>query len=286
VRSTLAKMPEPVRTYLVCATQRSGSTLLCELLKGTGVAGCPEEFFEAVRDTGLPPHPGAYLAGLPRTGLGIRDEPTPPEGPAYSSLVGISDYRLHLARTFAWGTTDNGVFGAKLMWNQLPELRALSGVLPELAGLDIAQLLERLFGSPRYIWVSRSDKVRQAVSLWKALQIRRWRDDDAGTGRRSPQYRFEGIHHLVARLESDDRGWQQFFSMHGVEPLKISYEDDLERDPDGTIHRALSWIGVRPPQGPTVPPRLRRQADALSDAWVASYHRDVCSSTGAPSDPR
>jgi LPS sulfotransferase NodH len=28
---------------IVCATQRSGSTLLCELLKATGVAGVPEE---------------------------------------------------------------------------------------------------------------------------------------------------------------------------------------------------------------------------------------------------
>jgi len=29
--------------YLVCATQRSESTLLCELLKGTDVAGVPDE---------------------------------------------------------------------------------------------------------------------------------------------------------------------------------------------------------------------------------------------------
>jgi trehalose 2-sulfotransferase len=79
-------------------------------------------------------------------------------------LLGISDYRHHLDRTFAWGTINNGVFGAKLMWNQLPELRALLGELPEFVGLETAQLLERLFGSPRYIWVSRNDKVRQAAS--------------------------------------------------------------------------------------------------------------------------
>ena len=30
-------------SYLVCATERSGSTLLCELLAGTGVAGRPED---------------------------------------------------------------------------------------------------------------------------------------------------------------------------------------------------------------------------------------------------
>ena len=50
-------MTDVRRSYLVCATQRSGSTLLCELLKDTGVAGRPEEYFEAMRDTGVPPHP-------------------------------------------------------------------------------------------------------------------------------------------------------------------------------------------------------------------------------------
>jgi trehalose 2-sulfotransferase len=279
-------MSEPVSSYLVCATQRSGSTLLCELLKGTGAAGCPEEFFEATRGTGLPPHPRDYLVGLPRTGAGIRDDVSPSDGPLYSSLAGIDDYRHHLERTFAWGTTANGVFGAKLMWNQLPELGALAGELPEFARLTTAQLLERLFDGPRYIWVSRGDKVRQAVSLWKALQTRSWRHGDAGDGRPAPQYRFEGIRHLVGRLESDDRGWRDFFSEHGLEPLAISYEDDLERDPDGTIRRVLSWLGVPAPEGHKTRQPLRRQSDALSDEWIAAYHRDASASTVAPTGPR
>lgn len=273
-------MTERTRAYLVCATQRSGSTLLCELLKATGVAGCPEEFFEAVRETGVPPHPGDYLAGLPRTGVGIRDDPDPSEAPLYSSLVGIDDYRRHLERTFAWGTTDNGVFGAKLMWNQLPELQALAGELPEFAGLTTPQLLERLFGGvgeTKYIWVSRGDKVRQAVSLWKALQTRRWRAAGARNDRAQPEYRFEGIHHLVGRLESDDRGWRDFFSEHDLEPLAISYEDDLERDPDGTVDRVLTWLGLPARAGETAHEPLRRQSDARSDEWVAAYHRDVAS---------
>ena len=35
----------PSVSYLVCATGRSGSNLLCGLLRGTGVAGRPEEYF-------------------------------------------------------------------------------------------------------------------------------------------------------------------------------------------------------------------------------------------------
>ena len=32
-------------SYLVCSIPRSGSSLLCELLGGTGLAGAPAEFF-------------------------------------------------------------------------------------------------------------------------------------------------------------------------------------------------------------------------------------------------
>ena len=286
MRSTPTVVPEPLRAYLVCATQRSGSTLLCQLLRGTEVAGRPEEFFEAVSTTGLPPHPGDYLAGLPRTGVGIRDDRTPPDGPEYSSLEGVDDYRAHLRRTFAWGTTANGIFGAKLMFNQLPELTTLAGELPELRGLGTAELLARLFGSPRYIWVSRRDKVRQAVSLWKALQTRSWHDRGTGSRRSAPGYHFEAIHHLVGRLESDDRGWRAFFAEHGIEPLAIGYEDDLERDSAGTLRRVLAWIGVRAPDVGPAPPPLRRQSDALSEAWVAAYARDLSAAADAPSPPR
>lgn len=260
-------------SYLVCATQRSGSTLLCELLKATGVAGRPEEYFEAMHDTGTPPHPSDFLRGLAPTGLGIRDDPRPPDAPEYSSLAGLTDYRQHLERSFARGTTANGVFGAKLMFNQLDELHALAGELPELSGLEIGAMLERLFDRPRYIWVSRRDVVRQAVSMWKALQTRTWRD---GNGEESvtPEYRFEAIDHLVRRFEAEERGWQSFFSWHGVHPLAIAYEDELVADRDATVRRALDWLGVTPPPGWRAEEPMRRQADTDSDDWVAAYHRD------------
>jgi LPS sulfotransferase NodH len=243
------------------------------LLKGTGVAGRPEEFFEAVHDTGLPPHPGEYLMGLARTGAGIRDDDTPPEAPAYSSLEGVVDYRDHLARTFAWGTTANGVFGSKLMWNQVPELQAFTGGMPEYCGLAPIELLTRLFGDPAFVWVTRRDKVRQAVSLWKALQTRSWRD---GGGRRPDElhYRFEGIDHLVELFESEDRAWGGFFTEHRIEPLVISYEDHLERDQDAAVRSVLALIGVPPPAGWEAVQPMTRQADALSEEWVAAYHRD------------
>jgi LPS sulfotransferase NodH len=228
-----------------------------------------------MRDTGVPPHPGDYLEWLPRTGAGIRDDPSPSQAPAYSSLLGLSDYREHLERTFTSGTTANGVFGAKLMFNQLPELQALAGGLDEYAGLEVAALLGALFGEPAYIWVSRRDKVRQAVSMWRALQSRRWRSGATGP-EREPElvYRYEGIRHLVARFDAEDRAWGEFFAGHGIPALRVCYEDDLERDRDGIVAAVLERIGVALPAGWHAPEPLARQADARTEEWVAAYHRD------------
>ena len=48
-------------SYFVCATPRSGSTLLCHLLDETGIAGHPEEYFEALRHSGRPRRPHEYF---------------------------------------------------------------------------------------------------------------------------------------------------------------------------------------------------------------------------------
>src|SRR4051794_6151624 len=120
------------RSYLVCATPRSGSTLLCRALTQTGIAGRPEEYFEARRDTGHPPAPRDYFSGADRIDLDAllgREHPVPP-APAYSSLEGIEDYQDHIARTLDGGTTPNGVFGAKIMWGHLDDLSALVGAEP------------------------------------------------------------------------------------------------------------------------------------------------------------
>jgi LPS sulfotransferase NodH len=272
-------------SYLVCATPRSGSTLLCELLKDTGVAGRPEEYFEARAATGVPPHPGDYLENLPRTGAGIRDDTRPPRAPAHSSLLGLASYGDHIARTFRLGSTDNGVFATKIMWRHLPDLQALAGSLREYRGLDLYDLLERLFHHPRYVWMTRRDKVRQAVSLWRALQTRNWRLERGREDGSEAQlvYRFEGIDHLVRTLQADDDAWQEFFARHRIPALRVVYEEDLEPAPQRAVRAVLDHIRVQPPAEWQAHVVTKRQADALSDDWVAAYHRDVAArSSSAP----
>src|SRR4051812_43620376 len=86
---------------IVCATQRSGSTLLCELLKATGVAGIPNEYFQHFKATGLPDQPRQYLAGL-------ADESVLDLSPL-DAVVPETSFDFEAVRRA--GTTPNGVFG-------------------------------------------------------------------------------------------------------------------------------------------------------------------------------
>lgn len=86
----------PERSYLVCATPRSGSTLLCKALRETGVAGKPEEYFEALRSTGRPRRPDEYFAGV--DDQSIRDQlgDPPSEGQAPPPAWSCTAYDRYL----------------------------------------------------------------------------------------------------------------------------------------------------------------------------------------------
>src|ERR1700710_772467 len=115
VMGTLPSNPmgKVTKSYVVCATPRSGSTLLCALLAGTGVAGKPEEAFEHLWSTGLPRQPCEYFAGGGDAGILALLAPTDP---------GRADRSDPFPPALERGTTPNGVFGVKLMWTHLLDL--------------------------------------------------------------------------------------------------------------------------------------------------------------------
>jgi hypothetical protein len=54
----------PKVSYLVCASPRSGTELLCRGLAATGVAGCPREYFLAEDPAKLPDYWRFWEEGL------------------------------------------------------------------------------------------------------------------------------------------------------------------------------------------------------------------------------
>jgi len=256
-------------SYIVCATPRSGSTLLCQALAATGLAGRPEEYFEARRATGAPRSAADYFEGAAFE-LGRVPRPAVPE---YSSLAGIEDYRDHLAAVLERGTGPNGVFGAKLMWAHVDDFTALARTLPELEHADLGEILAALVGEVDYVWVRRRDEVRQAVSLWRAIQTQAWRSD-GGRPERPARYSFHAIDHLLNRLRADDRAWQRYFGRQSVVPLEIVYEDMAE-DLAGSVRAVLRRIGIDCAGVEVATPELRRQADERSEEWVERYRGEA-----------
>ena len=240
--------------YLICATPRTGSTLLCGLLESTGVAGHPESYFRQPDE-----HSRAALWGL-----AIRAD----------GSFSYSDY-VHAA--LAVGRTVNGVFAARIMWGTLDEVVAkLATFYPELARSDL-ELLERAFGATRFIYLRRRDVVAQAVSWLRAEQTNVW---SAGVRQarhepeRKPRYDFDQIHELVQVIGEHNMAWTEWFASAGVRPYSVEYED-LEADPVGVTRDVLGFLGLELPVGRDILPGHRRQADELNTKWIERYQAEV-----------
>jgi trehalose 2-sulfotransferase len=282
---------QPNRSYIVCATPRSGSTLVCHALEETGVAGRPEEYFEALRHSGRPRRPEEYFVGAEdpsiRDHLGERavgSEP-PPRSPLWSRAA----YDRYLEWAFEAGTTPNGIFGAKLMWGYFGDFVSLLRNIPAYRDVPLAELLPAVFPRLTFIRVVRANKVRQAVSLWKAVQTATWREDQASAKAASledngsppyrnfieehrPQLRFHyrAIEHLLAQILIEESRWDAFFEHAGIEPLLVLYEN-FAADHETSTLRLLERLDLSPPDEFDFEPRMKRQSDRVNDDWVRRY---------------
>ena len=152
-------MAEPPRTsYLICASQRAGTTLLATALASTGVAGAPGEYFLAVDER----QQTAWRASWELGPFGVSN--------------GATDREDYLRIVFRLGTTPNGVFGSKLMWNNVPWAVAKFQELPRFAELSRAGVLHQAFPGLHAVHLTRRDRVAQAVSWARAARDGVWTD--------------------------------------------------------------------------------------------------------------
>jgi LPS sulfotransferase NodH len=285
----------PEVSYLICATPRSGSTLLCDALEGTGIAGHPAEHFEVLLETGQPRQPRDYFqrSNDPEV-WALLDDPEFRDilgeyGGRYSEHPARRDptwrppdFEALLEDALREGTTENGVLGTKIMWAYFRDFvrlarrtRGLEDVRPcDVPGAVLPNL--RLF-----VWIRRRDTARQAVSLWKALQTQQWRrDSDEDLGEQGLRFSFAAVNHLKLRIDEHNAAWQGFCDGCREEPLKVVYEDLVE-DYEGTVLRLLDGIGIPIPENFAVEePRMKRQADELSEEWVRLYDERAASKAG------
>jgi trehalose 2-sulfotransferase len=239
-----------VSSYILAATPRSGSTLLCDLLSGTGIAGQPQSYYrrEDILDY-------ARTWGVPSP-----------------DVIGEEAFeRTYLEAVRRAGAAQTGIFGLRLMWSSVRELSArLSVIHPD--PFDDAARFELAFGKPLYVHLSRQDKVAQAVSLLKAKQSGLWHRAADGTERErlAPSaplvYDADRLAGLVKELETEDAAWSGWFSRFGIEPLRLTYEE-LAGAPQAVLAHVLSALALDARIAASVDARTAKLADATSLEW-------------------
>ncbi|MFK7742872.1 MAG: Stf0 family sulfotransferase [Planctomycetota bacterium] len=252
--------PPSSRSFLICATPRSGSTLLCELLAQTGVAGKPNEL------------------------LLLWEEHKDKEDPVF--------WRLCAQATLARGRSDNGVSGIKVMANSFRHGMQWLRRAPEVRELSDWQVAVRAFENPSAIRIQRRDRVRQAVSLFIANQTKVYHVAEQGhernellgrslqrgsaaeqAGQRELSFHFDGIDSILRSLEAHERYWDETLANCEQPVLELIYEDFVQNQ-QRDIERILDHLGIAWPEGLRLESHMRKMSNERNERFVAEYRRE------------
>lgn len=184
------------RSYVICGTPRTGSTLLCGLLASTGVLGRPASYFREPDEAAW-----ATTFGLATAGGRVRD------------------YRAFARAARHAGASDNGVFGARVMWGSLDRMMDGLGRAP---GTPDLTTLEAAFGPLAFVHLRREDIAAQAVSWSRAEQTGYWQQGDVAT--REPVQDIAHMRMLMETIRRHNAAWEAWFAAQGVEPHAVTYE--------------------------------------------------------------
>jgi len=243
----------PRASLVICSHPRSGSTLLGEAITFAGGLGCPLEYLHR----------------------GFR--------PVLAERWNAPDLDSYISAMHRYRTEPNGTLSIKLFWQDIAELlverrpdydRALLNRPAEEVGAgeyrEIAAMLEEVLPSPRYVYLYRRDRLRQAVSSLIATQTGVWRAIAGATKAPSghAEYDYDRIMALFAFGEFGHGHWRSFFAAIGIAPRMIAYED-LVADYDRVVGDLLHDLGAANPV--PQPRRMRRQSDGTGDAMMLRF---------------
>jgi LPS sulfotransferase NodH len=199
-------VPQPTLNYLVLATPRSGSTMLCSALTASGNAGEPLEFL----------HPN-------------RVDP-------YVGKKGHWSIPEYMADMTARHTTPNGYFGFKIHGHHYEHFFGSN----RDAGLAFLRQFHR------FIRVYRRNKVDQAISDMLANERQVWNITDPARRPPERDFRPDDVERIassLAQIAHAERILRDAAVPFRSMTLDIAYED-LVADQEGEIARAMVHLDL------------------------------------------
>ena len=254
LRTSLKEKMTPTKSYRIWFTQRNGSTLLCKGLESTGIAGIPGEYFNLM------------------------------EAESLCEKYQVKTYDQLKAKLWELGTTPNGVFGIKhsmftSRWKKIfEEILRLQNIDPA-DNINQEEVLADIFPNCKHIFLTRRNKIRQAVSWWKAIKDQVWHIEakDAhqnGADFYEENYDFDALSHLLKEAVLRECAIQQYFSTHHITPLTFVYEDFIQDFP-GTIKTIVDFLEVDAENLHIGEMFYSKTANEQSEQWVQRFRKDL-----------
>lgn len=199
----------PNRGYVIAYVPRAGTTLLSSILTGLTVSR-----------KALVGYPGEIF------NLGAI-----PDRARHYGCRSLNDY----ARWALWESTDeSGLFGLK-------------GDLFQLLPFLLTPAFAALTPVTKFIYITRENVLLQAISFVIGQKLGRWTSHDRLAGEFSAD--FEEILsnvRLMTRMMGD---WESVFSLSGIQPLRLSYEQ-IDENYENCIRMITKYLDVALPSGP------------------------------------
>lgn len=216
-------LPKPTALrlrYVICASPRTGSTLLGEGLGACQHAGKPDEYFN-------PLYSHAWAKRMGRNAI---------------------DMGEYLSWLYRHRSGTGGIFGAKLHADQFTAF----------VQQNHAQAMLFLNTFDAAIFIHRNNKIAQALSYARAMFTDQWSEHLSGNGS-DWSYDTSRISEGLRAVLEDDARWQAYRAGYHGRVLNISYEQ-LSFDYTATMQKVVSFLNIELPDNYLWTPKLRKQS--------------------------
>ncbi len=245
---------EPYKSYIICTSPRSGSTLLCKLLAATGESGNPDSHF----------HNPSIESWLKTFNL-CRDH--------FDSDRETLNAIFNAARKRGRGDTD--FFGLRLQRASFDFFIEQAGNLYPGLNNDLERF-QAAFGPTLFIHLTRQNKLNQAISLVIATQTGLWHKAADGTelertsAPQDPVYDTDVIAQHLTELTALDQAWNIWFERENIKPLQITY-DELSSEPTKALAAILDHLGLNRKIAHDISPPVAKLANATNQIWAKRF---------------
>lgn len=246
-----------MKGVIICATQRSGSTMVLEDMRNTGVLGIPEEYFI-------------------------------PWNPSKKNV----DWEKSLLSIIKRSSSENGFFSIKVMANHLPLIdECLRGTKYDVdEDIDSSQLYPRFYNAfkgCKFLMIRRDNIVRQAVSreISRQTGINHATQKETDThfaGNLLPgyskeyndsvRYKKDALDREILKISSENTLWESFFETNGINnPLVLRYEQVCKNFPNYLKRIALFSNIELDNSFEFVKRKMVKLSNNKNDEWVRNY---------------